>query len=97
MRHLIPSLTLLAGLAGTPVQAEVLLIDAIRQAAGVSLPAAGVSAETVRVQFGEPRSTVPAVGEPPISRWVYDGYTVYFEYDRVIHAVVHRDSPAAQP
>jgi hypothetical protein len=31
---------------------------------------------------------VPAVGEPPISRWEYTGYTVYFEHDLVLHSVI---------
>ena len=31
-----------------------------------------------------------AVGEPPISRWVYADFVVFFEYDRVIHAVIKR-------
>jgi hypothetical protein len=31
------------------------------------------------------------VGDPPITRWVYDRFTVYFENDRVIHSVVHHD------
>ena len=29
-----------------------------------------------------------------INRWVYDRFTVYFEKDRVISAVVNRASPA---
>jgi len=31
-----------------------------------------------------------AVGDPPISRWEYADFTVYFEYDRVVHAVLKR-------
>jgi hypothetical protein len=31
-----------------------------------------------------------AVGEPPISSWEYPGMVVFFEYDRVIHAVMKR-------
>ena len=31
-----------------------------------------------------------AVGEPPITRWEYRNMIVYFEYDRVIHAVMKR-------
>jgi hypothetical protein len=30
------------------------------------------------------------VGDPPISRWVYDHFTVYFEYDKVLHSVVNK-------
>jgi hypothetical protein len=29
----------------------------------------------------------PTVGQPPITRWDYAGFSVFFEHDRVIHAV----------
>ena len=54
------------------------------------LPRAGMSMDQVRARFGEPQTVVPAVGKPPITRWVYPDFTVYFEYDKVIHAVVNR-------
>ncbi len=53
-------------------------------------PRTGQSMETVRENFGSPVREVPAIGEPPITRWVYNGFTVYFEHDRVIHSVAHR-------
>jgi hypothetical protein len=32
-----------------------------------------------------------AVEQPPITRWDYPAFSVYFEHDRVIHAVArHR-------
>ena len=46
-----------------------------------------MTTERVQSEFGEPQSREAAVGEPPISRWHYAGFVVYFEYDRVIHAV----------
>lgn len=45
---------------------------------------------SVESKFGAPNSKVAAVGEPPISRWEYQNFVVYFEYDRVIHAVLKR-------
>ena len=42
---------------------------------------------TVEANFGEPRARHAAVGQPPITRWDYDGFTVYFEHNHVIHAV----------
>lgn len=57
---------------------------------GVLRPVAGMSMKQVLQQFGEPITRVPPVGEPPISRWEYDRYTVYFEHQYVIHSVVHR-------
>ncbi|MEW7978495.1 MAG: hypothetical protein G8D28_06820 [gamma proteobacterium symbiont of Phacoides pectinatus] len=44
----------------------------------------------VRGRFGEPDQQLPWVGEPPISRWVYPDFTVYFEKEYVINSVVHR-------
>lgn len=51
------------------------------------LPPAGADMTEVENVMGAPRQMIPPVGEPPITRWVYDDYTVYFEYDRMIHAV----------
>ncbi|MDX1404298.1 MAG: hypothetical protein R3192_07170 [Woeseiaceae bacterium] len=53
-------------------------------------PTRGMTQERVRANFGEPISTVPAVGDPPISRWNYSGFVVFFEYDKVIHSVTIR-------
>jgi len=46
--------------------------------------------EQVLNRFGEPQSRRAAVGDPPISRWNYSGYSVYFEYNIVLHSLVHR-------
>ncbi|MCH8542757.1 MAG: hypothetical protein LAT61_04210 [Alcanivorax sp.] len=43
----------------------------------------------VERNFGRPEQTRPAVGQPPISRWVYGDFTVYFEGDYTLHAVSH--------
>ena len=53
-------------------------------------PTRGMTQERVRAEYGSPQSEEAAVGEPPISRWHYAGFVVYFEYDRVIHAVTKR-------
>lgn len=67
-------------------------------AAGVLRPARGVSMESVRGRFGDPAEMLGPVGEPPITRWIYQDYTVYFEHNRVIHSVVHTGlRAAAQP
>ena len=39
-------------------------------------------------RFGAPNERHPAVGTPAITRWDYPAFAVYFEKDRVIHAVV---------
>ena len=56
--------------------------------AGVAAPARGMTMAQVASKFGDPVTKVPAVGNPPISRWEYSGFVVYFERDHVIHAVV---------
>lgn len=61
-------------------------------------PGRGMSAAAVAARYGEPRERTPAVGEPPISRWHYPGFTVYFEGDTVIHSVLrHRPRSSRQP
>jgi hypothetical protein len=53
-------------------------------------PTRGMTQDSVVSNFGNPQSMSDAVGEPPISRWEYAGFVVFFEYDRVIHAVTKR-------
>lgn len=56
----------------------------------VAMPARGMSMQRVESRYGRPAGKDPAVGEPPISRWSYDDYTVYFEGNYVIHSVLDR-------
>jgi hypothetical protein len=56
---------------------------------GIMRPTNNMTMSQVREKFGEPKEELAPVGDPPITRWVYDGYTVYFEGNRVIHSVVH--------
>ncbi len=53
----------------------------------ITLPGRGMTMEQVEAKFGPPRERLPSVGDPPITRWVYDDFTVYFEYEYVIDAV----------
>lgn len=80
------------------VHADTLLIDRVRQERGHALPARGLSMAQVERQYGAPVSKLaPAGGDsrwhPTINRWIYADYTVYFERDHVIDAVVNRASP----
>lgn len=91
MKLLLP-LTLSAALfAVTSVQADTLTIPLGQQASSqpVNLPQRGTSTSQVQRQHGEPTTRHAAVGQPPITRWDYPGYSVYFEYDHVVHAVRH--------
>lgn len=67
-----------------------LLIDgiAIDQQSASSRPKRGITMASVEAQFGAPTQRIPAVGEPPITRWEYPGFTVVFEHDKVLHSVV---------
>ena len=56
----------------------------------MSLPAKGMSMRQVERDFGMPEQKMAPVGDPPISRWVYRDYTVYFEYKYVIHSVMNK-------
>jgi hypothetical protein len=44
----------------------------------------------VESRFGAPTRRAAAVGTPPITRWEYPGFVVYFEYDHVVHSVVEK-------
>lgn len=62
------------------------------------VPGRGMSKAEVRAQFGEPRQTRAPVGNPPITRWDYDGFSVYFENDTTLHSVREENrAPAAEP
>ncbi|HEY3730929.1 MAG TPA: hypothetical protein VGL28_06665 [Steroidobacteraceae bacterium] len=61
----------------------------------VARPSRGMTMQSVEHKFGVPQQRHEAVGEPPISRWDYQGFSVFFEKDRVIHAVVTDSGTAA--
>ena len=91
------SALLALGVLGS-AHADTLLIDRVQQERSHATPARGLSMAQVERQYGAPLSKLsPAGGDsrwhPTINRWVYADYTVYFERDRVIDAVVNRVSP----
>ena len=55
----------------------------------VTLPGHGMTMTQVEEKFGAPLEKSPEVGDPPINRWVYNNFTVYFEYQYVINAVTN--------
>ena len=71
------------------VYADVLLIEEVRQSERMKLPVNGQDKATVEAKFGTPAQKDPAVGDPPISSWKYDTYSVYFEHDLVLFTVLH--------
>ncbi len=56
--------------------------------AGGERPENGMKMDAVEARYGAPAARYPAVGQPPITRWDYPGFVVYFENDLVLHAVV---------
>ncbi len=65
----------------------------VDQAAGRvpgSAPRPAATMTQVREALGAPEKILEGVGEPPITRWQYPGYVVYFEQDRVITSVAGR-------
>jgi hypothetical protein len=91
MRALGMMLMALAVLGPSPsLSADTLVIESVVQSADVARPSKGESMAAVEARYGKPAETAPAVGQPPITRWVYERFTVYFEGDSVVHAVVKR-------
>ena len=69
---------------------DVLLIDSIQAAPDIKTPRNGMTMEMVRRQFGNPISEGSSIGDPPITRWEYKGFSVYFEHNLVLHSVTNR-------
>lgn len=70
--------------------ADTLIIDRISQEKDIHLPQRGMSMEQVSAEFGEPEIKHASVGSPPIIKWDYSNFTVYFETNKVITAVVNK-------
>jgi hypothetical protein len=85
-------LTFIALLAGAfaTASAQNLDMQGAQPVADGSRPFRGMTAASVEARFGTPEAKVTPVGDPPITRWEYKDFVVFFEYDRVIHAVVKR-------
>jgi hypothetical protein len=54
----------------------------------MATPRRGITMSEVEKHFGAPSEKHPTVGQPPITRWDYNGFAVVFEGDRVIDSVV---------
>ena len=77
-------------LAQESVRKDVLLIDRIENTAHIPVPHHGQTKDQVSGTFGDPVERHGPVGNPPISRWVYPEFTVYFENQWVLRAVINR-------
>ena len=59
------------------------------------VPQRGMSQSQVRAEFGAPNQSKGPVGSPAITRWFYNGFTVYFENNTALHTVIDRPASAA--
>jgi hypothetical protein len=83
------AVALIALLSGA-VRAETVAVDdqvSVRES-DVARPARGMNMKTVEAKFGAPQERHPAVGKPAITRWDYPTFSVFFENEFVIDAVV---------
>ncbi len=83
-------IALLTLLAANAARADTLLVEGLDQARATAAerPARGMTMTAVTTRWGEPATKAAAVGAPPITRWDYPSFSVFFEYDHVVHAVV---------
>ena len=76
-------------LAGTCLAETIAVGDDVAvRGSTIDRPSRGMSMTAVESRFGQPAASHNAVGQPPITRWDYPGFAVYFEHQYVIHAVV---------
>lgn len=100
MKVITLSLALAAGLLlQAPAQAETLLVERA-QSETQPLPGRGQSMAQVEARFGAPQVKHAAIAgpnsrrsNPPITRWDYAGFSVYFEYSHVVDAVAKQSNP----
>lgn len=97
MKPILPALACLLALASPPLLADTLLIQRVTVAESRDLPRRGSSMAQVEARYGAPAQKFAAVGggspkTPPITRWQYDGFSVYFENDHVVNAVLTKAS-----
>jgi hypothetical protein len=99
MKRMTLSLALSLGvLLALPCLADTLLIERVRVESSANLPKRGRSMSQVEAQYGAPAQKYPAVGggspkTPPITRWQYDSFSVYFENSHVVDAVLTKATP----
>lgn len=91
---IVRTMLLFALVAVQAAQAQTLGMATSDPAAAADRPVRGSTMATVQDRFGEPTNRHSAVGNPPITRWDYPQFSVYFEHDRVLHAVLVKAAPA---
>jgi hypothetical protein len=80
-----------------PAQAESLRMK-VHQEQRYNMPKRGMTMDQVKREYGAPLKVLATRGgsskhQPPIHRWEYSKYIVYFEYSHVIHSVLRTPGP----
>ena len=81
---------LVASLIAGAAAAETIVVDGklTVEPSSIARPERGMHMAQVEQRFGTPITRHPAVGRPPITRWDYPQYSVFFEGRTVIDTVV---------
>jgi len=83
-------LIILINIFTVSAHAEVIKIGLSKQGNySLETPSIGMDLSEVKSTFGAPLSTKGPTGQPPITLWQYDSFSVYFEGEHVIHSVIH--------
>ena len=76
------------GAAGAAMAETIVVDDQVQvRESTIEKPKRGATMTQVEARFGAPVTRHDAVGAPPITRWDYPSFSVFFEHDRVIDAV----------
>ena len=88
----VPVLLAIASVVSLPIAAQNLTMPGADTSADapMSVPTRGMTMSQVERSFGAPDKRLQPKGDPPITRWVYGEFIVYFEYKHVIHSVPKR-------
>ncbi len=84
------SLIALAVAAIGTAHADTLNMSGAAAGSSEARPTRGMTQASVESRYGSPVEIKAPVGDPPITRWEYQDFVVFFEYDKVIHAVAKR-------
>lgn len=94
-KTVLAALGIACGLAVAPSFAQNLqMAEPPAAEARAAVPTRGMSMAQVEARFGAPSERFAAIGQPPITRWLYPSFVVYFEYQHVVHTVAVRPAAA---
>jgi hypothetical protein len=87
--RVIAALALGCALTGTALADTVVVNDKVQvRDSQMATPRRGTTMSEVEKHFGAPAEKHPTVGQPPITRWDYNGFAVVFEGNHVVDSVV---------